>query len=183
MQLLRVQSDANPARGSRSAAPTPEWTESVTTDNAHSLSAPAPVPVLVCMNAAGVHMRPVAPLHLPSLSLSYAACPPVEAGGRRQAYLGSTPTPSERLSTDGKPIGWQLHAISHIEVWGVKKTRPTFTYQVRERLLTTVELTGQSFKEVRVRQRGYASSWRTRSWLLFREPYLFCIPLFSARLL
>jgi len=39
-------------------------------------------------------------------------------------------------------------SIHYIEVWGVKKTRPAFTYRVRERQLRIVELTAPSYKEM-----------------------------------
>ena len=36
---------------------------------------------------------------------------------------------------------WYTHSVQFIEVWGVKKQRPVFTYRVREgRTLTLVEL-------------------------------------------
>jgi hypothetical protein len=35
-----------------------------------------------------------------------------------------------------------------MQVWGVKKSRPTFTYRVRERELRVIELTTPQFKEV-----------------------------------
>lgn len=121
----RLYADASgESRGSRSAAPTPAWAEALTCADVHAASAPKGLPVLVAMNAVGVHIRPCPPLHTPSTHYSYAAVTPVAAGGdRAAAALSHELSASERISSDGKPVGWHMHKVELIEVWGVKKVR------------------------------------------------------------
>jgi len=96
------------SRGSKSAPETPAWAEALTAGQA--AAAPAPLPVLVCMNALGVHIRPLPPWHTPSTSYAYAASTPVSAGGSKAAAaLSHQLTPSETLSPDGRPVPWTLH--------------------------------------------------------------------------
>lgn len=133
--------------GSRSAAATPPWAEAITTSSAKPTNPPDPVPVVMAVNHKGVHMRPIGPRHTPGrAAYSYGASS--NSGDRNRNYLGNNPTPSERLSNDGSPIPWALHPVHLIEVWGVKKSRPCFTYRVREKSLINVEVTSPQFKEL-----------------------------------
>jgi hypothetical protein len=122
-QRLFADNKGDP-KGSRSAPETPDWAEALTCDDVHAASAPKPLPVLVCMNAVGVHIRPLPPWHTPSSSFNYSAVTPITAGGDRgAACLSHELSPSEALSIDGRPVPWQLHKVELIEVWGVKKVR------------------------------------------------------------
>lgn len=98
------------------------------------------LPVLVAINALGVHIRPLPPRHTPSSSYHYAAAPALtplpqapspalglerlEADARassRLRCLGPHPSPSELLSADGRPVPWHLHPVGTVVVWGTKK--------------------------------------------------------------
>jgi hypothetical protein len=148
-QRLFADGGDGAGKGSRSAPPTPAWAEALTCADVHAASAPRGLPVLVAMNAVGVHIRPLPPLHSPSTMYAYAPVTPVAAGGdRAAAALSHELSPSERLSADGRPAPWAMHKVELIEVWGVKKSRPTFTYRVRENLLRVAELTSPSYKEM-----------------------------------
>lgn len=114
VQLVRLPGDRADSKGSRSAPETPEWAERLTTDNPHSASAPAPLPVLIAINALGVLMRPMPPMHSPSVSYMYGPSP-VGADGAF-ATLSHEASASERLSPDGKPVGWMTHPVHYIEV-------------------------------------------------------------------
>ena len=47
------------------------------------------------------------------------------------------------------PPAWQIHNVQHIEVWGVKKSRPVFTYRAREQAaVVVVELRTLQFQEI-----------------------------------
>jgi FERM central domain len=146
----RLFADVNgDPKGSRSAAPTPAWADSVVCEDIHAPSAPKPLPVIVVINAVGVHVRPLPPWHNPSLVLNYSAVTPVSAGGDKvAASLSHELSPSEEWSENGSPVPWYVHKVELIEVWGVKKSRPTFTYRVRENQLRIAELTSPSFKEM-----------------------------------
>lgn len=146
----RLFADVNgDPKGSRSAAPTPAWAESVTCEDIHAPSAPKPMNVVVIINAVGIHIRPLPPWHNPSLQLNYSAVKPVQEGGDKlAASLSHELSDSEKWSEDGKPIQPYIHRVEVVEVWGVKKSRPTFTYRVRENQLRIVELTSPSFKEM-----------------------------------
>lgn len=78
-------------------------------------------PVLTAFNGHGVYMRPRPPVH---------GEPAIEAD-----LVELEPT-------------WWLHQIRAIEVWGVKKTRPVFTYRVREQNVVLYELRSQQYQEM-----------------------------------
>ena len=147
LQLVRLTADGT-SQGSKSAPATPDWAEDLTTDDSHGSSAPAPLPVLVAINAVGVFTRPLPPAHSPALSYNYSACPPAH-GPKTAVPLGHEASPSEKLSEDGKPVPWMLHPVHYIEVWGVKARRPCWVYRARERFVRNIELTTPSYKEVR----------------------------------
>ena len=111
LQYQRLFTDNNgDPKGSRGAPETPAWAEALTTDDVHAPAAPAPLPVLVCMNAVGTHVRPLPPWATPSTSFAYAAATPVAAGGSKAAAaLSHELSPSESLSADGRPVPWALH--------------------------------------------------------------------------
>ncbi|RYE96357.1 MAG: hypothetical protein EOO41_04685, partial [Methanobacteriota archaeon] len=146
--LVRTTTDDPVAHGSRSAPPVPAWAEDITVSRVGAAGAPPPLPVLVGINATGVMLRPLPPMHSAGTSYAYSANAP---GTRRGTYptLLSAPTASEELTDDGAPVGWLVHPVHFVEVWGIKKSRPTFTYRVRERYLRIIELTSTSYKEVR----------------------------------
>ncbi len=112
--------------------------------------------VLIGINSAGVYTRPLPISHnhlkgwcrhahllvqAPSIQrdasfcvLSLPVCPSEVLRAKKEG----------RSALDrrfGASVPWFTHSVQFIEVWGVKKQRPVFTYRVREgRTLTLVEL-------------------------------------------
>jgi hypothetical protein len=123
-ELARHLAPENLGSGSRSADITPPWAENITTLTAHPTHPPDKLSVIIGMNHRGIFIRPCSN-HTNSLS-----------------------TISSRLSYTKYRCGWTLHPIHFIEVWGVKKTRPCFTYRVRENQLVNIEITSSQFKEM-----------------------------------
>lgn len=99
--------------GDASVAPTPDWLD--------VLDRGEWAPVLVAINAAGVFMRTLPPIH------------------------GDVDLEEDVVDKDPE---WWLNPIKNIEVWGVKKKRPIFTYRSREQTLTTYEMRTPQYQEM-----------------------------------
>lgn len=103
----------------------PKW---LTAGNAahHTDPAATPASVIASISRKGVHLRPAPPSHEGISSLDAGSLAALASGFH----------------------DWYLHPVHHIEVWGVKKTRPVFTYRVREREVMLIELRGAQYQEM-----------------------------------
>lgn len=133
---------------SRTASEAPAWAASAAPGKG--------LTVLVAISGRGVLTRPLPPHY--------------QCGGDgqplRPAYRSSLdepsrvlhprdsagPSPSERLSVDGRPIGWHLHGMAAIETWGTADLPAgghALTYSARERGgLVRVELRSHQAREM-----------------------------------
>ena len=156
-ELARHLCAAHLGVGSRGAPPTPAWAEALTASSANATSPPPPLAVLVAINHLGVLLRPMPPRHAGgggngnghgggSGGSGGSGGNGGNGAGNGARITGGVPECFDAAT--GRAVPWQQHSVTLIEVWGVKKHRPTFTYRVRERALVNVEVSGPQFKEM-----------------------------------
>lgn len=149
--LLRHPAETGFAHGSKSVPDTPKWARDVTTTEHARDTDIERLPVLVAMNYKGIWTRPAPVYHVAGENFARYTGELASLGGVSQAGGSGNNTTAalQRMNTlaDGKVVPWALHQVQYIEVWGVKKLRPVFTYRVRERQLTVVEVQSPQYKE------------------------------------
>jgi hypothetical protein len=148
--LLRHPAEAGVEHGSRSAPDTPEWAVSVTTTE-HAMDTDVErLPVLVAINYNGVFTRPAPPVHAAGEDFSnYTGDSAALSAASATAASGNLrAVDTMKRVAGGTTVPWMRHGVQYVEVWGVKKARPVFTYRVRERQLTVVELHTPQYKEL-----------------------------------
>ena len=149
--LLRHPAETGFAHGSKSVPDTPQWARDVTTAEHARDTDIERLPVLVAMNHKGIWTRPAPVYHVAGENFARYTGELASLGGVSQASgSGSNTTAAlQRMHAhaEGNVVPWALHQVQYVEVWGVKKLRPVFTYRVRERQLTVVEVQTAQYKE------------------------------------
>jgi hypothetical protein len=149
--LLRHPAETGFTLGSKSVPDTPQWARDVTTAEHARDTDIERLPVLIAMSHRGIWARPSPVCHAAGENFARYTGEVASLGGVSQAGGSGNNTTAalQRMHTlaEGRAVPWALHQVQYVEVWGVKKLRPVFTYRVRERQLTVVEVQTAQYKE------------------------------------